>query len=261
MQLDRARAAAAFAAYVKNYDANDPKVKLKIDHTYRVAALCERIGRSLGLPAADLDLAWLAGLLHDVGRSEQLRRYGSFNDAVSIDHAACSAEVLFEQGRIRDYVTDTDADALLRTAVRQHNVYRLPADLDARTRTFCQILRDADKVDILRVNVETPLEEIYNVTAEELRQSPVSPAVLAAFYEHHAVLRDLKRWPADNIVGHASLIYELCYPESLAAAAQQGYLWRLLAFESANPQTAAALAAVREHLRAWMAERLPAGAQ
>lgn len=146
MTIDRRRAREAFAGYAARYNAADPKVKLKIDHTYRVAALCDRIAASLGLPPEERDLAWLCGLLHDVGRFEQLRRYGTFNDAESIDHAAMSARVLFEEGRVRDYLDDPSRDELLRTAVAWHSAYRLPAELDSRTRMFCQILRDADKV-------------------------------------------------------------------------------------------------------------------
>ena len=258
MPLDRRRARQAFAAYAARYDADDPKVKLKIDHTYRVAALCERIAASLDLPPAERDLAWLCGLLHDIGRFEQLRRYGTFNDAQSIDHAAMSARVLFEEGHIAEYLDDRTQDETLRTAVAQHSVYRLPDGLDARTLQFCQILRDADKVDILRVNVETPMEEIYNVSTEALQQSPVSPAVLQAFYEHHCVLRSLKRYPADNVVGHASLVFELCYPESLRAVAEQGWLWKLLDRPFTDPDTARAMDALRAELRRWLAAHLPA---
>ena len=211
MTLDRPHARQAFAEYTSHYNAADPKVKLKIDHTYRVAALCERIANSLSLPPQDVDLAWLCGLLHDVGRFEQLRRYGTFIDAKSIDHALMSVTVLLggpPAGLHRRHRRGT----LLRTAIRLHNAYRLPEEMDDRTRMFCQILRDADKIDILRVNVETPMEQIYNVSTEALRQSPVSPAVLDAFYEHHCVLRTLNRCPADNAVGHASFVFELCYP-------------------------------------------------
>lgn len=252
MELNRTKALAAFAAYTAHYNAADPKVKLKIDHTYRVAGLCEQIARSLDLPAADLDLAWLCGLLHDVGRFEQLRQYGTFIDSESIDHAKMSVIVLFEQGRIRDYTLDCDQDTLLRTAVGYHSAYRLPTGLDARTRQFCDILRDADKIDILRVNVETPLEEIYNLTTAQLRQSPVSPAVVAAFYEHHCVLRDLKQYPADNVVGHASLLFEMCYPASLHITAQQGWIWKLLDYQTDRADTAATFATLRDHLRSWL---------
>lgn len=252
MTIDRRRAREAFAGYAARYNAADPKVKLKIDHTYRVAALCDRIAASLGLPPEERDLAWLCGLLHDVGRFEQLRRYGTFEDAKSIDHAACSEEVLFVQGHIRDYLDDASADSPLRTAVRWHSAYRLPEGLDPDTLRLCNILRDADKIDILRVNVETPLEEIYNVTTEALRTAPVTHAVLDAFYAHHAVLRTLKRTPVDNVVGHASLVYELVYPESRREVSRQGYLWQLLDFETENQDTARDFAAMRTHLRGWL---------
>lgn len=254
--LDRRHALQAFADYAAHYNAEDPKIKLKIDHTYRVAALCDRIAASLGLSPADIDLAWLCGILHDVGRFEQLRQYGTFNDAESIDHAAMSARVLFDEGQIRAYLEDTATDDLLRTAVAWHSAYRLPETLDERTRQFCQILRDADKIDILRVNVEVPMEEIYNVSTEELRQSPVSPAVVDAFYEHHCVLRSLKHHPADNAVGHASLVFELCYPESLRAVAQQGWLWKLLAFPTDNAETAQTFARLRTEMQHWLDEHL-----
>lgn len=254
--LDRRRALQAFADYAAHYNAEDPKIKLKIDHTYRVAALCDRIAASLGLSRPDTDLAWLCGILHDVGRFEQLRQYGTFNDAESIDHAAMSARVLFEEGQICAYRDNPDEDDLLRTAVTWHSAYRLPEDLDDRTRQFCQILRDADKIDILRVNVEVPMEEIYNVSTEELRQSPVSPAVVDAFYEHHCVLRSLKHFPADNAVGHASLVFELCYPESLRAVAQQGWLWKLLAFPTDNAATAKTFADLRAEMQRWLDEHL-----
>ena len=52
MLIDRARAARAFAAYVRPYNSADPKVALKISHTYRVAALCERIAPQPGAAAA-----------------------------------------------------------------------------------------------------------------------------------------------------------------------------------------------------------------
>ena len=93
-------------------------------------------------------------------------------------------------------------------------------------------------------------------TSQALRQSPVSPAVLQAFYEHHCVLRSLKQYPADNAVGHASLVFELCYPESLRAAASQGWLWKLLNFPTENPDTAAAFAAMREAMHRWLDQQL-----
>ena len=41
MIIDRERVKNTFAEYTSGYNATDPKIKLKIDHTYRVAELCE----------------------------------------------------------------------------------------------------------------------------------------------------------------------------------------------------------------------------
>ena len=256
MHIDRERARRAFADYVAAYDPNSPRIALKIAHTYRVAEIAARIAGAEGLSTEDVDLAWLCGLVHDVGRFEQLRRYNTFIDAQSINHAALSASVLFDEGHIRDYIDDAAEDALLRTAVAWHSAFRLPEKLDDRTRMFCQILRDADKIDILRVNVETPMEEIYSVSTEALRQSPVTPAVLDAFYEHHCILHSLKKWPADNAVGHASLVFELCYPESLRIVDEQGWLWQLLDFKTENPDTAKAFEAIADEMKRWIGEHM-----
>lgn len=249
MKIDRDRVKKTFREYTACYDISDEKIKLKIDHTYRVAELCERIAKSENMEKEDVELAWLMGMLHDVGRFEQLREYGTFVDAQSVDHAALGADILFggeetlggeklpHGGSIRDYVDSDEEDALLELAIRVHSAYRIPNQLFERAEKLCNILRDADKIDILRVNAEIPLEEIYNTTTEELRNAEVTETVMKSFYEHHAVLRSLKKTPVDHVVGHCSLVYELVFPESLRIVMEQGYLKRLLQFQSENPTT------------------------
>lgn len=259
MQIHRQKALQAFADYVKNYNVEDPKVKLKIDHTYRVAGFCQKIAASLELSQEEVDLAWFCGLLHDVGRFEQLRNYGTFIDAQSIDHAIYGAEILFDQGRIRDYVEDCSEDDFIRKVVSCHSAYRIPEEYDERTVLFANILRDADKVDILRVNVETPLEEIYNVSTDILRNESVTPEVLQAFQEGHTVLRALKRTAVDNVVGHISLVYELVFPISLHMVAEQGYLDRLMDFQSENPETRRDFAVIRKKMGEYLSPLLTFG--
>ncbi len=266
-QIDRKRALAAFQAYTAPYDITDEKIKLKVDHTYRVAALCERICRESPLCARDggaeadgraCDLAWLIGLLHDVGRFEQLRRYGTFVDAQSIDHAQFGADILFREGEIAGYVPGDMPEetlALIETAIRNHSLYRIGEGIGGRTLAYCQILRDADKIDIMRVNVEVPPEEIYNTTREALRNSRVSEGVLKSFEEEHATLRSLRKTPVDYLAGHISLVFELVYPVSVRIIREQGYLDRLLHFESDQPATCGQFAWIRERVESYMAGR------
>lgn len=260
MKIDRKRARNVFDAYVSRYNTADDMIRLKVEHTYRVSGLCEEIAQSLKLTQEEADLAWLIGLLHDVGRFEQQKNYGTFNDAISIDHAKYGAELLFESSgkdtdsciSIRDFTEDTGEDRVIWTAVYYHSAYRIPKDLDERTARFCNILRDADKIDILKVNVEFPLEEIYRVSREELYGGQVTPEVLESFMEGHAVLRSLKKTAVDNVVGHISLVFELVYPKSLEIMEKQGYLDKLMNFCSDNPVTREQFAVIRQVMRQKM---------
>lgn len=238
--INRQNVINTFAQYVKSYNPSDKKISLKVEHTYRVAEICERIADSLGLKGVDVDIAWLLGMLHDVGRFEQIKRYNTFSDADSVDHAEFGADLLFKEGLIQKFIygyynsENADDEGLLELAIRQHNKYRLKEGLSQRQLMFCNILRDADKIDIFRVNAEIPMEVIYNVTTEQLKNGEITPAVLESFYKKETVLKNIRQSAVDNVVGHISLLFELVYKESYKIAKEQGYVYKLLEFKSNN---------------------------
>jgi len=277
--INRKNVINAFAEYVRNYDPSDEKIKLKIDHTYRVAGLCQRIAESLGLSEPDVDIAWLLGMLHDIGRFEQIRRFGTFNDVQSVDHAEFGADLLFKEGLIRKFAEgyyeecelarsgNEEAEqiiknnehhnkdtGLLEMAIRQHNKYRVKEDLTERQRMFCDILRDADKVDIFKVNADIPMEIIYDVTTEELKNGIITKEVLESFYKKKTVLKSVRKSAVDNIVGHISLLFELVYKESYRQAKEQGYVYKLLDFKSDVPEVNAEFDDMRKYVDEFLME-------
>lgn len=277
--INRKNVINAFAEYVRNYDPSDEKIKLKIDHTYRVAGLCQRIAESLGLSEPDVDIAWLLGMLHDIGRFEQIRRFGTFNDVQSVDHAEFGADLLFKEGLIRKFAEgyyeecelarsgNEEAEqiiknnehhnkdtGLLELAIRQHNKYRVKEDLTERQRMFCDILRDADKVDIFKVNADIPMEIIYDVTTEELKNGVITKEVLESFYKKETVLKSVRRSAVDHIVGHISLFFELVYKESYRQAKEQGYVYKLLDFKSDVPEVNAEFDDMRKYVDEFLME-------
>lgn len=277
--INRKNVINAFAEYVRNYDPSDEKIKLKIDHTYRVAGLCQRIAESLGLSEPDVDIAWLLGMLHDIGRFEQIRRFGTFNDVQSVDHAEFGADLLFKEGLIRKFAEgyyeecelaepENQEDeqiiknnehhnkdtGLLEMAIRQHNKYRVKEDLTERQRMFCDILRDADKVDIFKVNADIPMEIIYDVTTEELKNGIITKEVLESFYKKETVLKSVRRSAVDHIVGHISLLFELVYKESYRQAKEQGYVYKLLDFKSDVPEVNAEFGDMRKYVDEFLME-------
>ncbi len=266
--IDRRRVLETFAAYVKNYNDEDPKIRLKIEHTYRVAAHAETIAKSIHLSEEDVDIAWLCGMLHDIGRFEQVTRYGTFQDDLSENHAYLGSRILFGKeingdpcrdiipggNRLIEKFIDSDAMLydLLQTAVYYHSDYAIPENLTERQSMFCNILRDADKIDILKVNNDYPMEEIYNTTTEVLKTDGVSEEVKECFRQRETVLRKQRITVVDHLVGHICLVFDLVYPKSLWIVKEQGYLDRLLNFESENAKTREWFAYMREDMRKYL---------
>ncbi len=249
MSIDRKMVREVFASYTRNYNSENPKIALKIAHTYRVAEFCEMIARSIGLTDDEAEFSWLSGMLHDVGRFEQVKRYNTFIDSESVDHAEFGADLLFGESRlIETYTSDRSLDDMLETVIRQHNKFRIDESVTGKTLVFCNILRDADKVDILRVNIETPMEEIYNVSKEEFMTARVTEKVMEQVREHHAVFRDVMETPVDHLIGHIALTFELVYPKSRELAKQQGYLQKMFEFPLENEDSLKALAETRKEV-------------
>lgn len=295
VSIDRERARTAFEAYLAPYDRENPRIALKAEHTYRVADLCDRIARASGFTQAGADLAWLCGLLHDIGRFEQLRRWGTFKDSMSASHAAIGVDVLFEGGRhlfdgslarvnatlpealshddeffahvrtagtVRAFIEDHPADEIIRAAVGHHSDFRLSDDLDLRSRALCNLVRDADKIDILRVSCTDTVETVVGATEDELLAGDISPAAEDAFFAHQTVRYSDQSTAVDHVVGLACFAFELVYPASLEVMIDQGYLFELLstpfgiARPYANRATRALIGRMDGHLRAWIDEQL-----
>lgn len=193
-----------FRAYVGSFADRDglhPMLQLKLGHTARVAANCRTIATGEGWKEGMTDLAECAGIWHDVARFEQYQRFQTFADPRSFDHGERGAELLAEH-KFLDGMPD-DLASCIQTAVRLHNRLALPDDLAERERAVLQVLRDADKLDILEVFVETFRTRSYEQFPEILLHvdpdgplsEPVVTAVAAgrtASYGHIRSLLDMR---------------------------------------------------------------------
>ena len=124
-----------------------PMMELKRVHTACVVANAKAIAAGEGMDETVAAVCEAAALLHDTGRYEQLRRYNTFRDSDSVDHAVFSYDIVREKGWLEGC---PHADAILK-AVLCHNRRDLPEDLDPLTFAAAHCTRDADKLDIFRV--------------------------------------------------------------------------------------------------------------
>ena len=139
-----------YDAYVDTFKVDGrlpPMMELKRVHTACVVANAKAIAAGEKLDAETAAVCEAAALLHDTGRYEQLRRYNTFRDSESVDHAVFSHDIVREKGWLRDC---PHADAILK-AVLYHNRRDLPDGLDPLAFAAAHCTRDADKLDIFRV--------------------------------------------------------------------------------------------------------------
>lgn len=142
-----------FESYTRSFMTGegpiDSPLELKIAHTARVCDNICHLGRSIELTDGQLCLAETIGLFHDLGRFEQYRRYRTFNDRQSTNHAAVGIDVL-NQTAVLDTLP-ADEKATIIDAIRFHNAPRLPANRPPAALLFMRLIRDADKLDIWKV--------------------------------------------------------------------------------------------------------------
>lgn len=189
--IDLEKATIAFKEYVKPYDINNEKIALKVKHTFRTVDMAKKIAQELKLNEEQVLLAELIGVLHDIGRFEQLRIYDTFRDKDSFDHANFAVKILFEDGLIRNFIQDTKYDDIIYKAIKNHNKFKIEDGLAKEELLQARIIRDADKTDILAVFVED-IEENRNVLYdyEEVSKQEISPKIMKDFEEYKQSNRD-----------------------------------------------------------------------
>ncbi len=127
-------------------------MQLKKTHTAFVIANAKLIAAGEGFDEETSLLCEAAALLHDTGRYEQLKRYNTFRDSESVDHAVFSHDIVVEKGWLDSEVfSPRQRDAILK-AVLVHNRKDIPVEeMNDCELIVARTTRDSDKLDIFRV--------------------------------------------------------------------------------------------------------------
>ena len=137
-------------------------LQLKITHTFHVLENTNAIINSLkdgkdGSPEhftehfteEEKHIARLTALFHDIGRFEQFTQYKTFSDAKSVNHAMLGVKILKETNMLNRENKAVQAKVFF--AILAHNRQELSKRIKKDFYIQCQIIRDADKLDILRI--------------------------------------------------------------------------------------------------------------
>lgn len=190
-----------FREYVSHYDLNNEKIKRKYEHSIRVMNLSNKYATLLEFSKEDIELATLIGLLHDIGRFEQLKVYDTFIDSKSIDHADYSVEQLFSNGEIKKFTDKEEWYPIIEFAIKNHNKLDIPFIKDDRMLKHAKLIRDVDKVDIMFTMIGKCKQD----------DSRVSKEVIDAIKRHGLIDRKYVKTRSDLIVNQYGFVFNIYY--------------------------------------------------
>ena len=223
------RLADLYGAYVDTFCGADgtlpPMMEPKRIHTEHVVENARAIAKGEGFDAETARACEAAALLHDTGRYEQLKRYNTFRDSDSVDHAVFSHDIVVEKGWLDG---DPQREPIL-TAVLVHNRRDVPDGLDPLTAAAVHTVRDADKLDIFRVLEDQITTTDWRTNCAAFWNLPTmarpSPDVLNAIRASRPVdYKDIKTLADFVLIQVGWMICGLRYATSRRLCAERGHL-------------------------------------
>ena len=213
--------------YINQYDMTNPRIALKAAHIYRTAEVAKELAQSLGLDIINVDLAYIIGLFHDIGRFEQLKRYNTFDDSKSINHGECGADILFKEGFIREFIKDSKYDKIIKKSIINHNkdVKKIIDIIDNDELLHTKIIRDADKIDIYKVLLEEDIDTLYE--KEDISNDVITDEIYQEVINNKTITYKNIKTPLDILVSQLIYIYDINFPYSLTIINENKYIDKL----------------------------------
>ncbi|WP_250546381.1 HD domain-containing protein [Geobacter sulfurreducens] len=243
-----------FLGYCRSFytsrEEDNRNIRLKEEHTEQVCAFMDILTLDLGLDPGERRLAGVVALLHDVGRFEQYRCYGTFRDSESENHGTLGVRVLTGEG-VLDGLAPEERRMIL-GGVALHNVFRIPDAIDGPARRLLHLVRDADKLDIWRVFLEfygLPPEEQASAVGLGFPDLPVcTPGVVETVMRGELVNLATLKTLSDFKLLQLSWVFDLNFAVSRRLVAERNYVEQMAATLPPGEDVARVVVFVREYL-------------
>lgn len=240
-----------FIKYTEEYDLNNENIERKQKHSIRVMKISKKIAEKLNLTQEEIDIATLIGLLHDIARFEQYTKYHTFKDIDSIDHGDLGVEILNRD--IRKYIETDKYDEIIKLAVKNHNKYKIQQGLNSKQELFAQIIRDADKIDILYESVEM----FWKENEKEVEESDISPKVFEEFLNSVQIKVTDRKTPMDSVISTIAFIFDINFKISFEILETEDYINKILdRYKIKDLKTKEKVEKIREIAKLYIRQKL-----
>ena len=187
-----------FWTLISKYDFKDNNLLRKAIHSFDVAKNCFDLACSERANTKERNLAYLIGLLHDIGRFEQWIKFHTYDDTKSIDHGDASADILKSLNCKKLFNLNSKEEIILVEAIRFHTKSYLGKNKSIIK--FNNILKDADAFS----NVVYTANGMQQMTVSE---NGVTPEILNDFLSNKC----LKKYSPQTKLDRSLMLTACCY--------------------------------------------------
>ena len=249
-----------FTDYTKNFYSSDPfvreNIELKVKHTNKVCENILLLAKAEKLGEKESLLAETVALFHDLGRFEQFLKYKTFKDSESENHAVLGVKILKKAG-ILSHLSPEEIDIILK-AVEYHNLMEIPESASnfPEMLFYSKLIRDADKLDILRIICEdyeegkecqNPALELYLPDTPECSEAVIEDIMNNMM----AKIRDVRNRNDVKLL-RLSWVFDINFPKTFVLLKEKRYLKIIM---SSLPKTDEIQKVIR-HLDAYLEKQL-----
>lgn len=225
MKIDLEKAKKEFLKFTENYDLRNKDILRKQKHSLRVMEISKQISNELKLNEEEIQISALIGLLHDIARFEQRKLYETFHDTKSFDHGDYGEKILEKD--IRKYIETNQYDKIIKTAIRNHNKFKIEDGLSEKENLFSKIIRDADKLDIFYEAVEM----FWKGKEKQIEETVILDKVIEQFKKRLTIKReDIEQGKntINNVISIIAFIYDMNFKPSFEILKKENYINRIL---------------------------------
>lgn len=245
-----------FSDYVKDFSSADSlihdNIEMKIEHTAKVCENILLLAKSENLGEEGCRLAEALALFHDLGRFEQFAKYKTFKDSESENHALLGIKILKRKG-VLSRLSRKEKSLILK-AIEYHNLKEIPklAESSSELLFYSKLIRDADKLDILRYVSDNYEEDgkVRNSAFEVYLPNTAgcSESIVKDFLNNRmAEVKDVKNLN-DIRLFRLSWVFDINFPATFSILKKNKYLDAII---SSMPE-AEEIRIIRKHLENYM---------
>lgn len=232
---------------------------LKSVHTHLVVENNGLICDSISIDTELRCLSNIIALLHDIGRFEQFKRFQTFADRHSVNHADLGVQIIEQHDVLKSL--DNDHQKLIKNAILLHNVQSLPKETSGTQKLLCQLIRDADKLDIYRIvsehykNPDSSNSSIIGIGISE--ENSISEEIIAAVCAKKSVDFSIMKTINDFKLVQLGWVFDLNFPMSVYLITRRKHFYDIRNSLPGHDRINDAIEVIEQHVKRILSEFSP----